>query len=102
MARGTKPLLGVEMRLDRRDDALGDVVLHGEQVFQHAVVAVGPDVLAGLGLDQLAGDAQAPVGHAHAALEHVAHAEIARDGAHVGRLVLVDEGRIPRDDEQPA
>ena len=72
-------LLGIEVRLDRGDDALGDVVLHGEQVLQHAVVAIGPDVLAGLGFDQLAGDADAPVGHAHAAFEHVAHAELARD-----------------------
>jgi hypothetical protein len=42
------------MRLDRTDNMLGDLILNREQVLEHAVVAVGPDVFAGLGLDQLA------------------------------------------------
>ena len=41
-------------------------------------------------------------GAAHAAFEHVAHAELARDLLHVDRAVLVDECRVARDDEQPA
>jgi hypothetical protein len=100
--RGPVAFRGIKMRLDCADDMLRDIVLHGEQIFQHAVVAVRPDMLAGLGLDQLTGDADTPLRDAHTALEHVANAEIARDLAHVGRLVLVDEGRVAGDDEQPA
>ena len=50
---GAEPLLGIEVRLDRGDDALGDLVLDGEDVAQLAVVSLGPDVLAGLGVDEL-------------------------------------------------
>src|SRR5215469_4397739 len=38
---------------------LGDLVLHDEDVGEIAVVALGPDMLAGLGLDQLRGNADA-------------------------------------------
>ena len=41
-------------------------------------------------------------GLAHAAFEHVAHAELAADLLHVNRPALVGEARIARDDEQPA
>ena len=99
---GPESLLGVEMRLDRGHDLLGDVVLHREDVVQLAVVLLGPDVLAAPGVDQLAGDAQPPAGRAHAALQHVAHAEVARDLAHVDRAALVGEGRVAGDHEQPA
>ena len=102
LARGAKPFLGIEMRLDRGDDLLGDVVLDGEDVLQLAVVFLGPDVLAGLGVDQLAGDADAPARRPDAALQHVAHAEFAGDLPHVHGFALVDEGRVAGDDEQPA
>ena len=55
----------------------------------------------GFGLDQLAGHAHMVAGPAHAALEHVAHAEVTADGLHVDRLALVDECRVARDHEQP-
>ena len=69
---------------------------------QLAVVSLGPDVLAGLGVDELAGDADPLAGRPDAALEHVAHAELARDLPHVDRLALVDEARVAGDDEEPA
>ena len=102
LAAGAKSFFGIKMRLDRSDHLLGDLVQHGEHVAQLAVVLLGPDVLAGLGLDQLAGDPDAFACGAHAALEHVAHAELARDLPHVDRAALVDEARIAGDDEQPA
>ena len=55
----------------------------------------------GCGVDELPGDAHAIAGLAHAAFEHVAHAELAADLLHVDRPALVGEGRIARDDEQP-
>ena len=56
---GTKALLHVEVGLDHRHHALGDVVLDGEEVAQLAVIALGPDVLAGFGIDELRRDAHA-------------------------------------------
>ena len=43
--------------LDGGDDADGDLVLQLEDVVERPVIALGPDVGAGLGLDQLGGDA---------------------------------------------
>ena len=56
---------------------------------------------AGLGVDELRGDAHAVARLAHAAFEHIADAELASDLPHVDRLALVGEARIARDHEQP-
>src|SRR3546814_91988 len=101
LAGGAQALLGVEVGLHRGHDVLGDVVLDGENVLQLAVVLLGPDVLAGLGVDELNGDAQVPARRPHAALEDVAHAEIAGDLPDVHGLALVDETRIAGDHEEP-
>ena len=42
-----------QARLDRADDAQRDLVLQREDVVEPPVVALGPEVRAGLGLDQL-------------------------------------------------
>ena len=84
-----------------RDDPRPDLVLKVEDVGRIAVVAFRPEVDAGLGVDQLGVDADAPAGLAHAALDHVAHAELAGHLAHVERLALVGEGRIAGDDQEP-
>src|SRR5439155_537520 len=88
-------------RFDDPDDGLGDLVLEVEDVFQDAVIFVGPNVRAGLSLDELSRDAQAIAAFAQAALEHVANAELAPDLLDVDDLALVGEARIPRDHEQP-
>ena len=76
-----------------------DLVLKVEHVVESAVEPVGPDMRAGLGLDQLGGDAQPVPALADAAFQHIAHAEFAPDLPDVDRLALVDEARIARDDE---
>ena len=91
-----------QLGFDCSDDFPCDLVLQGKDVGQVAVVAVGPDVIAGRGVDQLGGDAHAIAALAHAALQHVTHAEFARDALYVDRLALVGERRIARDDEEPA
>jgi len=94
-------LLGIGNRWGDSDrHSLGDLVLQREDVGKIAVVALGPDVLAALGLDQLRGDADAIAGFAQAAFEHIAHTELASDLLHIDRAALVAEGRIARDDEQ--
>ena len=83
---------GIEMRLDRGDDRLGDLVLHGEDVRDAAVVALGPQMAAGGDVVELRGDAHLVAAAAHAAFDDVAHAELARDLVDVGRAPLVDKG----------
>jgi hypothetical protein len=100
--RGPEAFLRVKVRLDGGDDPLGDVVLDREDVAQLAVVAFGPDMLAGLRVDELARDPEPLPGRPDAALEHVAHPEIARDLADIHGPALVDEGRVARDHEEPA
>src|SRR5258708_32858510 len=79
---------------------LGDLVLDREDIGEIAVVTLGPDVVAGFGLDQLRGDADAVAGFTQAAFEHVAHAKLAPDLLHVHRVTLVSEARVAGDDEQ--
>ena len=68
----------------------------------HAVEPISPDMRAGLRLDELRGDAHAVARLAHAALQHIAHAEFAPDLLHVDGAALVGEAGIARDDEEPA
>jgi hypothetical protein len=90
-----------DLRLDGADYAFRDPVLKVEDVLEVAVETFGPEVAAAERVDQLRGEADAIGRLAHAALQHVAHAEIAGDLPHVNRPVLVDEGRVAGDDEQP-
>ena len=94
-----KTLRGVELRLDRSDDSLGDFVLHGKDVGDAAVVALGPEMAAGGGVVELRGDAHLVAASPHAAFEHVADAELPPDLFHVDRAALVHEARIARDNE---
>ena len=96
------PSASSEFWLDRSHDLFRNFILQGKNVRQVAVVSIGPDVIAGCGVDELRGDAHAIAALAHAALQHVAHAEFAGDALHVDGLALVDERRIARDDEEPA
>ena len=92
---------GIEMRLDRGNDRLGDLVLHGEDVGDVAVVALGPQMAAGGDIVELRGNAHLVAAPAHAAFDDVAHAEIMRDLVDVDRAALVDKRRVARDDEEP-
>ena len=93
---------GVKLRLDRGHDRLGDLVLHGEHVGETAVVTLGPQMAVGVDVVELRGDAHAIADLAHAAFEHVAHAEVGGDLPQVYRFALVHERRVARDDEEPA
>jgi hypothetical protein len=102
LALGTEPFDGIEMRFHSGHDALRDVVLDREDVLQLPIVSLGPDVVAGFRVDQLARDANAPARGPDAAFQHVAHAQGARDLAYVDCRTPVNEGRVAGDDEQPA
>src|SRR6202012_5688566 len=89
-------------RLDRGDHAFGDAVLQVEDVAEPAIEAVGPQMPAGVRIDQLSGDAQALAAAADAAFEHIGDAKLAPDLADIYGPVLVEEGGVAGDDEQPA
>jgi hypothetical protein len=62
-----------QARLDRGDDIAGDLVLHGKNIAELAVVALRPMMAAGDRVDQLRADADAFSRAAHAAFQHIAH-----------------------------
>src|SRR5260370_36202556 len=71
-------LLGREQpRLDRSGDALGDLVLEGEEVGEFDIVALRPDLEPGRRVAQLRADPKPLAREPYAAIEHVAHAQIA-------------------------
>ncbi len=81
----------------RRDNPVPDVVLQFEYVVQSAVITLGPKMVAGLGIDQLGGDAYALAGSANAALQQELDAQIRGDVLYLGRGTLVRERRVARD-----
>ena len=83
-----KLLGGIELRLDRGDDRLRDLVLHGEDIREAAVVALGPDVAAGGDIVELGGDAHMVAFLAHRALDDVADAELLADLLQVDGFAL--------------
>ena len=68
-----------ELHGGRADDASGDIVLHGEDVFELGVVGFGPDMAPGRGLGQFGVDANAVARAADAAVEEIARIEQAPD-----------------------
>ena len=52
--QGANALRGQQLRFDRRRDAAGDLVLHGEDIAELAVVAFGPVMAAGRRVDRAA------------------------------------------------
>ena len=102
LALGALDLGAFELRRDRADDARGHLVLQLEDIVEAAFEAFRPQMRPGGGIDQLSGDAHPVRGLAHAAFQHVAHAQLAADLLYVHRAALVGEARIARDHEQPA
>ena len=77
---------------------LSDLVLHVENVSEVAVVALGPDMIASQGLDQLCGYPDAVAGFAQAALKDIPDTEVASDFLHIDRAAFVGEARITGED----
>ena len=70
------------------------------QVFDRPVVALGPDMAAGVGFDQLRGHTNPLVHRLDAAFENIFHVQVAAYLADVGRLALVDLSGIAGDDDE--
>ncbi len=82
--------------------AMTNSELNREDVLEIAVVALGPDMVAAFGLDELGGDAHPVPGLAHAALDDVIDTQLAPDLADIDRLALEGERRVAGDHEQRA
>ena len=88
--------LGGERAAERPGDGVRDVVLDPEQVLTIVVEAVGPEVAAGAGIDQLRHYPRPAAGAADAALEHRVDPQELGDLADVCVAVLEVEDRGPR------
>src|SRR5207248_3458129 len=89
-----------DSRGNRNCDRLGDLVLHRENLSEVAVVALGPDMISGLGLNKLRGHPDAVAGFPEAAFENIPDTEFASDLLHIDGAVLVGEAGITGDHEQ--
>ena len=87
---------------ERADDRAAHLVLDGEDVLDLAVVALGPDVPVGLGIDQLHGDSDTVAGFANAPLDDIVNSELARDVLDLDRPALVHERRVSGDNQEIA
>src|SRR6476660_8077502 len=72
--RGQVDLGLVYGRRNRRDHALGYLVLQSEDIVQLTLEAIRPKVRTGRGVDQLTRDAYRPGRPAHTAFDHVTNA----------------------------
>src|SRR4029077_4887505 len=102
LASGAKIFRSMDLRLDRGDDSLGDLVLHGEHVGKVAVISLRPDLGSGGGVVELRGGAHAVAYLAHAALDDITGAEFLAHLLQGNGFSLVDERGVARDDEEPA
>ena len=71
-----------------------DLVLHREEIADVAVVAAGPELLAGLRRDQLGGDADLGSGAPHRTLDQIGGVDLPRDQAGADVVALEGEGRV--------
>src|SRR5215831_21344370 len=101
LAAGPLDLGEAQPRFDRANDIRRHLVLQIENVVDRTVETVGPDMRAGGGVNQLASDAHAVAGLAHAALEHVTHTKLVADLTQIWGFALVRKTRIARDHKEP-
>ena len=80
--------------------ARDDLVLHVEEVGYGLVEALGPEMIASLGVDELDIDPHAVAAALHRTFEHVAHVQFAADLLHVEGLALVGKGGVTGDHER--
>jgi len=87
--------LGQQLDLQRGNDRFGNLVLDRKDIGQFAVVAVGPDLIAGFGVDQLRIDPHPVSSLADAAFQDMRDVQLARNLPRLERLALQCEGGIP-------
>ena len=90
-----------KLRPKRVREARDDLVLHIEEIGDRLIEALGPEVVAGLGVDKLHVDAHPIAAALHATLQNIAHIQVAADLLNIDRFAFEREGRIARDYRRP-
>ncbi len=91
-----------ELGVERTRQAGDDFVLHVEEIGERLVEPLGPEMTAGLGVDELHVDAHAVSAALNAALEDIADVQLAPDLLQIDGLALVSEGGVAPDHERAA
>ena len=73
------PFLGCQLHLDFAGNRIRDLALESQDVVELPLVAVGPEVLIGMGFDELSADANAITGAQDSTLQHRVDSELVRD-----------------------
>jgi hypothetical protein len=81
-------LCQAQCRHERAHHTLGNAVLEVEDIATVALEAISPDVQARGRVDELSGDTKAVAAAPDAALQHIAHPELAPDLTHIITLPL--------------
>src|SRR4051812_15578081 len=100
-AIGAKVLRGIELRLNRSDDGLSNLVLNREHIDKVPVVSLRPNLGASGGVAELRRNAYTVAVLAHATLDHIADAQFLSDLLHVDGSAFEYERRVARDHEEP-
>ena len=82
-------------------DCPGDLILDVEDVFDIAIVALGPDLIAVGDVREPDGDAQAIAGAPYAAVQHCRDVQLLADGGQIVAAAAERERRRTRRDGQP-
>ena len=91
-----------ELRFDRCDHTLGDLILDRKDICHREIVAFGPQMCATFRIDELYRDAQPLCRIAHAPMECVLGAEYLRSFCDIDRPVPYCEGRTADDHAKPS
>src|SRR4029453_15347477 len=86
-----------KLYLESGNDGVGDLVLDFDDVGEVAIEAIGPEMVAGLPVDQLGVDPNTASRLSNAALEDMADAKLAGYLLYVGVLALEAEGGVAGD-----
>ncbi len=79
---------------------MANLILQSEDVLQRSIIALGPQMFAGGGVNQLHDNAYLPVGFLHAPFQYVPHAHLVADVLHLDGFTFVRERRGAGDDKQ--
>jgi hypothetical protein len=88
---------GEELSVQRACQASDDFVLRVEEIGGRLVKPLGPEMIAGFGVDELNVDPHAVYAALNAAFEDIAHVQLVPDLLQIDGLALVGEGGVAPD-----
>ena len=91
-----------QLHIQGRHDFLHDLIVQCEEIALGAIKALSPNVFSGSGIHQLRRDPQSVTQFLHAALQHMAHAQLLADLPDINRLAFVTEAGVAGDHQHPA